>query len=251
MAAFPVGHDGERTRTVGVVGTERAAPNQGAQSSATVLVVEDERSIADALIDRLDAEGFGTLRAEDGPSAVDVALDAMPDLIILDLNLPGFDGLEVCRRVHAVRRVPVIMLTARSDETDLLVGLGLGADDYLTKPFSMKELTARVRAVLRRAGEVGAVTFGPLTLDPARRLAEFDGEAVHLTPTEFDLLRALHDANGAVLSRLQLLDKVWGYRDGSIARTVDSHIRSIRRKTNDDLIRTVHGVGYSLGEPVS
>lgn len=243
LAAFPVGHQGGRTRTVEVVGNEIPA--------ATVLIVEDERSIADALVDRLDAEGFQTLRAEDGPSAVQLALDGIPDLIILDLNLPGFDGLEVCRQVHAVRRVPVIMLTARSDETDLLVGLGLGADDYLTKPFSMKELTARVRAVLRRASEVGAVTFGSLTLDPARRLAEFDGQPVHLTPTEFDLLRALFDANGAVLSRLQLLDKVWGYRDGSIARTVDSHIRSIRRKTNDDLIRTVHGVGYSMGEPVS
>ena len=217
-------------------------------AGATILVVEDERTIADALVTRLDAEGFRTLRAEDGPGAVDLALDEVPDLIILDLNLPGFDGLEVCRRVHAVRRVPVIMLTARSDETDLLVGLGLGADDYLTKPFSMKELTARVRAVLRRANDVGPVASGALTLDPARRLAEFGGEPVHLTPTEFDLLRALQDANGTVLSRMQLLDKVWGYRDGSVARTVDSHIRSIRRKTSDELIRTVHGVGYSLGE---
>jgi DNA-binding response OmpR family regulator len=218
------------------------------RSGTTILVVDDERSIADAVATRLAAEGFKTLQADDGPGAVQIALDELPDLIILDLNLPGFDGLEVCRRVHTVRRVPVIMLTARSDETDLLVGLGLGADDYLTKPFSMKELTARVRVVLRRANDVSTVTFGGLTLDPPRRLAQFNGEPVHLTPTEFDLLRALHDANGAVLSRLQLLDKVWGYRDGSIARTVDSHIRSIRRKTSDDLIRTVHGVGYSLGE---
>ncbi len=235
-----------------IVGSDTTTTGPGeARSGATILVVEDERSIADALVTRLDAEGFRALRAEDGPTAVQAALDELPDLIILDLNLPGFDGLEVCRRVHAVRRVPVIMLTARSDETDLLVGLGLGADDYLTKPFSMKELTARVRAVLRRANDVGAVTCGALTLDPARRLAEFDGEPVHLTPTEFDLLRALQDANGAVMSRLQLLDKVWGYRDGSIARTVDSHIRSIRRKTSDDLIRTVHGIGYSLGEPAA
>ena len=190
------------------------------------------------------------MRASDGPTAVDLALDVVPDLLILDLNLPGFDGLEVCRRVHAVRRVPVIMLTARSDETDLLVGLGMGADDYLTKPFSMKELTARVRAVLRRASEVSSITNGALTIDPARRTAEFRGETVHFTPTEFDLLRALQDANGAVLSRLQLLDKVWGYRDGSVARTVDSHIRSIRRKTSDEVVRTVHGVGYSLGEVI-
>ena len=234
---------------MGTVGSDDTRPGSGAtRPEATILVVEDERSIADAVVTRLDAEGFRTLRAEDGPSAVDVALDELPDLVVLDLNLPGFDGLEVCRRVHAVRRVPVVMLTARSDETDLLVGLGLGADDYLTKPFSMKELTARIRAVLRRVNDVGAIMCGSLTLDPARRLAEFDGKPVHLTPTEFDLLRALQEANGAVMSRLQLLDKVWGYRDGSIARTVDSHIRSIRRKTSDELIRTVHGVGYSLGE---
>lgn len=216
--------------------------------ATTILVVEDERAIAGAVVTRLEAEGFRALHAADGPTAVELSLSALPDLLILDLNLPGFDGLEVCRQVHAVRRVPVIMLTARTDETDVLVGLGMGADDYLTKPFSMKELTARVRAVLRRAGEViplGAVT---LELDPARRRLEFRGEEVHLTPTEFDLLRTLHDANGAVLSRLQLLDKVWGYRDGSVTRTVDSHIRSIRRKTTDSLIRTVHGVGYSLGD---
>jgi len=226
-------------------------PSSEGATSATILVVEDEQAIADAVVKRLESEGFRAVHAGDGPSAVSTAHDVVPDLMILDLNLPGFDGLEVCRQVHATRRVPVIMLTARSDETDLLVGLGMGADDYLTKPFSMKELTARVRAVLRRAAEVGSVQSGALTLDPARRLAEFRGEPIHLTPTEFDLLRALQDANGAVLSRLQLLDRVWGYRDGSVARTVDSHIRSIRRKTADDLVRTVHGVGYSLSEMVS
>jgi DNA-binding response OmpR family regulator len=213
-----------------------------------VLVVEDEPAIADAVVSRLESDGFRALRAGDGPAAVELATGSVPDLMILDLNLPGFDGLEVCRQVHAVRRIPVIMLTARSDETDLLVGLGLGADDYLTKPFSMKELLARVRAVLRRVGESGSLTTGALQLDVARRTVEFEGRAVHLTPTEFDLLRALQEASGAVLSRFQLLDKVWGYRDGSNVRTVDSHIRSIRRKTADDLIRTVHGVGYSLGE---
>ena len=222
--------------------------NDNNKGSATILVVEDEQAIAEAVVSRLESEGFRTVHASSGPDAVAAALDVVPDLMILDLNLPGFDGLEVCRQVHATRRVPVIMLTARSDETDMLVGLGMGADDYLTKPFSMKELTARVRAVLRRAVEVPAVTAGVLTLDSARRIVEFRGDAVHLTPTEFDLLRALQEANGAVLSRLQLLDKVWGYRDGSVVRTVDSHVRSIRRKTTDDLIRTVHGVGYSLGE---
>ena len=230
-----------------------------------ILVVEDEQAIAQAVLDRLEAEGFTTVAANDGPTAVAVAIEARPDLIVLDLNLGGFDGLEVCRRVHAsqvandgsnrgVARVPVIMLTARSDETDMLVGLGVGADDYLTKPFSMRELVARIRAVLRRVNEgvdvsevPGPLVAGPLRLDTARRLVAYGGEPVHLTPTEFDLLRALHEAGGAVLTRLQLLDQVWGYRDGSGARTVDSHIRSIRRKTDDDVIRTVHGVGYSLG----
>ncbi|MEM9132417.1 MAG: response regulator transcription factor [Actinomycetota bacterium] len=223
------------------------SPN-GTAATATVLVVEDEQAIADTLISRFEAEGFRVVHAADGPTAVELAAASAPDLMILDLNLPGFDGLEVCRRVHATRRVPVIMLTARTDETDLLVGLGLGADDYLTKPFSMKELTARARAVLRRATESTVLQqHGALLIDPARRIAEFRGETVHLTATEFDLLRALHDADGTVLSRLQLLDKVWGYRDASARRTVDSHVRAIRRKTSDDLIRTVHGVGYSLG----
>jgi DNA-binding response OmpR family regulator len=228
-----------------------------ASQGETILVVEDEPAIADAIMSRLRSEGFRALHAADGPEAVERAASAHPDLIILDLNLggfDGFDGLEVCRQIHTRRRVPVIMVTARSDETDVLVGLGLGADDYLTKPFSMKELTARVRAVLRRVTDAAAssavavVSIGVLQLDPARRRAQFRGEPVHLTPTEFDLLRALQRADGAVLSRLQLLDQVWGYRDASGSRTVDSHVRSIRRKTADGVVRTVHGVGYSLGE---
>jgi DNA-binding response OmpR family regulator len=238
----------------------------------TILVVEDEPAIAAAVVDRLEAEGFRTLSAGDGPGAVASAVEHRPALMVLDLNLPGFDGIEVCRQVHAdpdlasVGRIPVVMLTARGDETDVLVGLGVGADDYLIKPFSMKELVARIRAVLRRSthdpapdpdgeeaelaepvGICGAPT-SRLRLDPARRLASYDGEPVHLTPTEFDLLRALCEVDGAVLSRLELLDRVWGYRDGSGTRTVDSHIRSIRRKTADEVIRTVHGVGYSLGD---
>ncbi|MCP3989873.1 MAG: response regulator transcription factor [Actinomycetia bacterium] len=242
---------------------------------ATILVVEDEPAIATAVVDRLEAEGFGTRLAVDGPAAVAAAIECRPDLMVLDLNLPGFDGIEVCRQVHANPdlaprgRIPVVMLTARGDETDMLVGLGIGADDYLTKPFSMKELVARIRAVLRRitsdpapvagptglrldgVGSSGGVSESPLHLDPARRVVVYEGDPIHLTPTEFDLLRALHEAEGAVLTRLQLLDQVWGYRDGSGTRTVDSHIRSIRRKTTDRLIRTVHGVGYSLGPAIS
>lgn len=226
----------------------------------TILVVDDEPAIAAAVVARLEAEGFSTLSANDGPGAVATAVEHRPALMVLDLNLPGFDGIEVCRQVHAdpglapLGRIPVVMLTARGDETDLLVGLGVGADDYLVKPFSMKELVARIRAVLRRVALDPGTDGAPislLSLDPARRLASYQGEPVHFTPTEFDLLRALHEVEGAVLTRLELLDKVWGYRDGSGTRTVDSHIRSIRRKTADEVIRTVHGVGYSLGDVTS
>jgi DNA-binding response OmpR family regulator len=226
-----------------------------------VLVVEDEPAIARAVEARLEAEGFAVASVADGPGAVAAAVEVRPDLIVLDLNLPGFDGLEVCRQVHASpaltdrARVPVVMLTARGEETDLLVGLGVGADDYLTKPFSMKELVARIRAVLRRADEAPPPGDGAspdpsppatLAIDGDRRMVSFHGKPVHLTPTEFDLLWVLHQADGTVLTRLQLLDRVWGYRDGSGTRTVDSHIRSIRRKLADGVIRTVHGVGYSL-----
>ncbi len=221
-----------------------------------ILVVEDEPTIADAVASRLRSEGYQVEIAVDGPSAVDRCAALAPDLIVLDLNLPGFDGIEVCRRIHTFRRVPVVMLTARDDETDMLVGLGVGADDYLTKPFSPRELVARIKAVLRRAQSTGSggpsLLFqgagGSVEIDPTtRRVTEGDQE-VHLTPTEFDLLRALAEAGGAVLSRDQLLAMVWGYRDGSGARTVDSHIRSVRAKLSEDLIRTVHGVGYALNQ---
>lgn len=212
-----------------------------------ILVVEDEQVIADAIVSRLRSEGFEVHMANTGPSAVEADQTHRPDLIVLDLNLPGFDGLEVCRRVQAQRRVAVIMLTARDDETDMLVGLGVGADDYLTKPFSPRELVARVKAVLRRAeGSSGPVYESDgIRLDPTSRRVTVAGAAVHLTPTEFDLAKALFDASGAVLTREQLLAMVWGYRDGSGVRTVDSHVRSVRRKLGDATIRTVHGVGYA------
>jgi DNA-binding response OmpR family regulator len=165
--------------------------------------------------------------------------------------LPGLDGLEVCRRVQRDRPVPVLMLTALSDETDLLVGLGVGADDYMTKPFSPRELVARVRALLRRverrpspAGD--AIDVGELRVDPAARRVHRDGEEVHLTPTEFDLLAFMAARPGVVFSREQLLADVWGYRDGSGLRTVDSHVRGLRSKVGGGRIRTVHGIGYSL-----
>jgi DNA-binding response OmpR family regulator len=169
--------------------------------------------------------------------------------------LPGIDGLEVCRRIQKDRPVPVIMLTARDSETDLLVGLAVGADDYLTKPFSPRELVARVHTVLRRMERTlvfpsPTVSVGDVELEPATRRVRRNGETVHLTPTEFDLLHVLASRQGAVLTREQLLAEVWGYRDGSGGRTVDSHVRDLRRKLGPDLIRTVHGVGYAVEVPV-
>jgi len=165
--------------------------------------------------------------------------------------LPGMDGLEVCKRVQRDRAVPVLMLTARGEETDVLVGLGVGADDYMTKPFSPRELVARVRALLRRverrpapAGD--SVRVGELELDPASRRVHVGGEPVHLTPTEFDLLALLAARPGVVFTREQLLADVWGWRDGSGQRTVDSHVRGLRAKLGAGLVRTVHGVGYAL-----
>jgi DNA-binding response OmpR family regulator len=221
----------------------------------TVVVIEDEAAIADAVAARLRSEGFTVEVAGDGPSGVALVERVAPDLVVLDLMLPGFDGLEVCRRIQKDRPVPVLMLTARTDETDLLVGLAVGADDYLTKPFSPRELVARIRTILRRseraaagAGEAArppVVELGSITADPATRRVTNAGEPVHLTPTEFDLLHVLGRRPGVVFTREQLLAEVWGYRDGSGARTVDSHVRSLRSKLGAGLIRTVHGVGYA------
>ena len=221
-----------------------------------MVVVEDEAAIADAVAARLRSEGLEVEIATDGPSAVALVARLRPDLVVLDVLLPGFDGLEVCRRIQRDRPVPVLMLTARDAELDLVVGLEVGADDYLTKPFSPRELVARVRALLRRASraaEAAAAGSGPeqvggVELDRAARRVRRDGEVVHLTPTEFDLLACLAARPGTVLTRTQLLGEVWGYRDGSGIRTVDSHVRALRRKLGDGLVRTVHGVGYSLGD---
>ncbi|GAA0428435.1 DNA-binding response regulator [Actinoplanes capillaceus] len=219
-----------------------------------VLVVEDERAIADAVAARLRAEGFLVQVVGDGPSAVAAARQTPPDVIVLDVMLPGFDGLEVCRRIQAERPVPVLMLTARGDETDLLVGLAVGADDYMAKPFSMRELAARVHALLRRAekAQVAArpqpptLRFGDVEINQAERRVLRGGAEVHLTPTEFDLLVHLAGRPRTVLPRERLLAEVWGWADTSGTRTVDSHIKGLRRKLGADLIRTVHGVGYAL-----
>ncbi|MFT7841397.1 response regulator transcription factor [Saccharothrix sp. BKS2] len=217
-----------------------------------MLVVEDDLTIARSVAARLRAEGFEVSLAHDGPTAVDRAQDA--DLVVLDVMLPGFDGLEVCRRVQARRPVPVLMLTARGDETDLLVGLAVGADDYLTKPFSMRELAARVHALLRRVERAAAapaarIALADLEIDLAERRVLRAGEEAHLTPTEFELLVHLAERPRAVQSRERLLSEVWGWQEGTGTRTVDSHVKALRRKLGADLIRTVHGVGYALEVP--
>lgn len=216
-----------------------------------MLVVEDEPSIADAVVTRLRSEGFDARAEGDGLRAIELCRQLKPDLVVLDLMLPGIDGLEVCRRIQADRRVPVVMLTARDDETDLVVGLSVGADDYLTKPFSPRELVARIRAVLRRVADAagGVLRHEDLELDPSTRRVHRGGREVHLTPIEFDLLAHLLARPGTVFRREQLLAEVWGYADGTGPRTVDSHVRALRRKLGEDVVRTVHGVGYSLGSP--
>lgn len=217
----------------------------------TILVVEDEATIASSVAARLQKEGFDAHVAGDGPSGIARCRELRPDLVVLDVMLPGVDGLEVCREIQRARPVPVLMLTARDSETDVLVGLGVGADDYMTKPFSPRELVARVKALLRRVDRAPplpreAVRVGELEIDPPRREVRRDGRDVHLTPTEFDLLYALATRPGVVLDRTRLLIDVWGYRDGSGARTVDSHVRALRKKLGPGVIRTVHGVGYAL-----
>ena len=230
----------------------RAMANEGNRSR--VLVVEDDRTIAKAVADRLGAEGFDVRQAYDGPAGVAAAADWSPDLVVLDVMLPGYDGLEVCRRIQSDRPVPVLMLTARDDETDVLVGLGVGADDYLTKPFSMRELVARIRVVLRRverAAELATrapapVVLGDLEINHAERRVRCNGDDVHLTPTEFDLLVCLASEPNTVLTRERLLAEVWDWQDAAGTRTVDSHVKSLRRKLGSELLRTVHGVGYAL-----
>ncbi|WP_165990148.1 response regulator transcription factor [Streptomyces sp. YIM 98790] len=221
-----------------------------------ILVVEDDPTILEAIATRLRSEGFLVQTAADGPAAVDAAAAFQPDLLVLDVMLPGYDGLEVCRRVQAQRPIPVLMLTARDDETDMLIGLGVGADDYMTKPFSMRELVARTHALLRRVERAAAVATAPaspgrvmlgdLEIDRAQRRVRAGGKDVHLTPTEFDLLLCLARSPRAVLTREQLLADVWDWADASGTRTVDSHVKALRRKIGAERIRTVHGVGYAL-----
>jgi len=218
----------------------------------TILVVDDEGHIVDLTRMYLEADGYRVLTAGDGEQALRLWREEQPALIVLDLMLPKIDGWDVCRRIRAESDVPIIMLTARSDDVDKIVGLELGADDYVTKPFNPRELVARVRAVLRRVAHAPDVTrplmAGPLRIDPARREATLNGRPLKLRAKEFDLLHTLVEHQGLVLSRDQLLNRVWGYDFVGETRTVDVHIARLREKLRDSpvVIETVWGVGYKL-----
>jgi two-component system alkaline phosphatase synthesis response regulator PhoP len=226
--------------------------------SKTVLVIDDEPKIAELCADYLRAAGYEVLTAGEGERGLALARRARPDLVVLDLMLPGMDGLDVCRELRRESAVPIIMLTARVEESDKLVGLELGADDYLTKPFSPRELVARVRTVLRRAaggpalGPGDLIRAGELSLDRARYKAALPGGEVSLTPTEFEILAALASQPGRVFSRAQLLTVARGVAFESYERAIDSHIRNLRRKIEPGdeprYILTVHGVGYKFAE---
>ena len=218
-----------------------------------ILIVDDEEMIVRTVKAYLDREGFKTYTAFDGEAALQAFTEKGPDLIILDLMLPKMSGIEVTRAIRAKSSVPIIMLTAKAAEADRVVGLELGADDYVVKPFSPRELVARVRAVLRRyegeGMEVERIIAGGLEIDLKTRELKVDGREVDLTPTEFDLLAYLARHPGQVFTRLQLLREVQGYTYDSFARTIDTHVKNLRRKIEADpksprYILTVHGVGY-------
>ncbi len=219
----------------------------------TVLLVEDELRITRLLRDYLEQAGFAVLEAADGRSALMVARSARPDMIVLDLGIPGLDGLEVTRELRRTSAVPIIMVTARTEEADRIVGLELGADDYVTKPFSPREVVARIRAVLRRAdatiGGGETVRAGPVEIDIPKRHVVVDGRPVGLTATEFDLLVILARSPGRIYTRAQLLEAIQGMSLESYERSVDAHVKNLRRKIERDpsrpvLVTTVHGVGY-------
>ena len=223
----------------------------------TILIVEDGRNLCHLIRDNLQEQGYQVLQAFDGPSALTMAQDAKPDLVILDIMLPGMDGLEVCRRLRLDSIVPILMLTARAEEIDRVLGLELGADDYLTKPFSMRELKARVRALLRRVEmmqttDVSAdqvVTSAGLYLDPTSYETRLDDQAIDLTAKEFSLLYLLVRHPGRVFSRAYLLDEIWGYEAAAYDRTVDTHIYRLRQKLGAEgeiaqRIVAVRGSGY-------
>ncbi len=224
-----------------------------------ILVVDDEPRIVDVVRAYLERDGYRVLTAADGQTALNLARRERPALVILDLMLPEMDGLEVCRTLRQESNMPVIMLTARTEETDKLIGLELGADDYVTKPFSPRELVARVRAVLRRAvaaeaaAEAGPLVRDDLIIDPTRHTVTLAGQPIALTPTEFALLLALAQSPGRVFTRLQLMERALSESYEGYERTLDAHIKNLRRKLEPDpahprYVQTVFGVGYKFAE---
>ena len=218
----------------------------------TVVLIEDEESIADLVRMYFEQEGFRLVHAPDGEQGLDAVRDRDPRVVLLDLGLPGMDGVEVCRRIRTFSDVPVIMLTARDSEIDKIVGLEIGADDYVTKPFSPRELVARVRAVLRRSEDAprspSVLEVEGWEIDSGRReVRSAAGDTIRPTAREFDLLWYLAENGGLVLSRGQILEAVWGYEYFGETRTVDVHIRQLRKKLEGLPIETVWGVGYRLG----
>ncbi len=221
--------------------------------SDTILVVDDEQNIIELATMYLEPEGFRVSSARDGQTALDKFKDERPALIVLDLMLPKINGWDICRRIRAESDVPIIMLTARDDDVDKIVGLELGADDYMTKPFNPRELVARVKAILRRSAPnrpapTSILRVGNVTIDPARRTVQIDSRVVELRTKEFDLLMTLAENEGIVLTREKLLDLVWGFDFYGQTRTVDVHVAHVRDKLKGSqaAIETVWGVGYKL-----
>jgi len=222
-------------------------------ADAKILIVDDDKKIVDLVTAYLKRDGYHVLAAYDGQQAIDLARHRQPDLIILDLALPQVDGMDVCRILRAESNVPIIMLTARTTEDDKLAGLDLGADDYVTKPFSPRELVARVRTVLRRVGEKESgppeVRFGNVVVDFVRHEVRMSGQVIGLTPTEFHLLEVLVKEPGKAFKRIELLEQVCGYEYEGLERTIDAHVKNLRKKIEPEpgrprYIVTVAGVGY-------
>lgn len=223
----------------------------------TVLIVDDDLKITKLLKGYFDKEGFITYLAHDGTSVIPIVKEKEPDIIILDLMLPGLDGYEVTRKLRRDGDIPILMLTARDEETDRLIGLEMGADDYVTKPFSPREVVARAKAILRRTQKVAAqaepVRVGDLVIDSERHLVKKGADTLDLTPTEFKILDLLAGSVNRVFTRLQIVERVQGYAFDGYERTVDAHMKNLRRKLEDNpkeprYIQTVYGVGYRLGE---
>jgi DNA-binding response OmpR family regulator len=249
---------GSRTPGLGVVLLGAEAWHHEAMK--TLLVIDDDEKLVGLVRDYLEPHGFRIQAAHEGPAGVSAVARSRPDLVILDIMLPGMDGFEVCRRIREDSAVPILMLTARGEDTDRIVGLELGADDYLPKPFNPRELLARIRAILRRAdgaseqGAAGVVVVGTVRLDPGDRSVHVGGEPIDLTTAEFDLLHVLIASAGRVLSRDQLMQQIHGTGWAAYDRSIDVHVSRIRSKLGDDsrrpaMLKTVRGVGYQFARP--